>query len=132
MTYPNIFNEKNLEIFPENRLQLESVANEQISLLNQLIEIDKEQIDKLKQIESFQLDNNFLEYSKLNRQGFEKRLEGKQLMIQKFQLILNKDYTTGQQVKEGTSETEKRLAEIDSEINQLENQEQNIRKSAGK
>ncbi len=52
--------------------------------------------------------------------------------VQKFQLILDKNLTTREQLEENISAIKQKELEIDSEINQLENQKQNIRKSAGK
>ena len=119
-------------MFPENRSRLEPIAKEQIDLLNQNIELEKEQITKLKQIESLPLDKNFLEYSKLNREVFEKRLEGKELGIEKFQLILDKNISSQKQLEDSIFKIKQKQSEIDSKIAILENQQQNIRKNAGK
>lgn len=132
LTKPNIFSNENINEFPSNRLKIEPAAKEQIDLLNQTVEIENSQIIKLKEVENLKFNQNFLQYSKLNRQIFEKRLENKKLSVQKFQLVFDENVTTPELLRAGLSTIKQKQAEIDSEIKQLENQKQNIRKSAGK
>ncbi|MDQ6785381.1 MAG: hypothetical protein M3033_00985 [Acidobacteriota bacterium] len=129
---PNVLSDENIKNFPDNRQLIKAPAQEQIESLNQLIKIDREQINKIKEIEVLPVDSNFLEYSKLNRQIFEKRLEDNQLSVQKFQLILDENITNKQQFEENISNLRQKESEIDFAIIQLENQLKNIRKTAGK
>ena len=126
---PKVFSDENIENFPNNRQFLQNTAQEQIELTNQLIQLDKEQISKLKEIETLPIDKNFLEYSKLNRQIFEKRLESKLISIQEYQLIFDDTLTSKQQLKDFFSKLKQEEAEIDLAIEQLENQQKSIRKT---
>jgi chromosome segregation ATPase len=129
---PDVFSDENIKNFPGNRQLLKTTAQEQIESLNQVIQLYKEQIAKLKEIEALPIDKNFLEYSNLNRQTFEKTLERNQLRIQKFQLILDNNLTDKHQLEKSILSLSQKESEIDSTITQLENQIRQLRIATGK
>lgn len=126
---PDVFSDENIKIFPAARELLKATAREQIESTDQLIELQKVQIAKLKELEKLPVDTNFLAYSMLNRQMFEKKLESDQLSLENFQTLLD-DNLSQQQLKNNIAAFNQKQAAIRTEIGHLENEMQSLRKNA--
>lgn len=122
-----ILSQESLENFPDNRSQLEPIADEQIRLFNEMIKLDESEIEKLKQAESLNLESDFLEFVRLMRMTQEKTIELSKLRIQKFQLISDKTISTRKQLEERIAANNDKQSNIESEISQLEEQREKIK-----
>lgn len=120
MSRENIWLGDRLTRFPENRLELEAIARQQIKTFDRILELEQTQISKLRSIRSASRDVDIATYAELQAEAFEKRLESNKLSVRRFGLILDPEINSREVLESKLGELDAAQAEIDKDIQHLD------------